>query len=96
MMVNPAPRQELANSPHRYLLDEPEMSVNNKRKLVEFKKNPTTIFIRPSLSKIKKQYFVFLAEEGCEYRNSNLSDTRSRQETCNTYGVKSESINFYS
>jgi hypothetical protein len=47
--------------------DLPEMEVLNGNQEVRFLKVPTTVIVRPTLSKAGHQYFSFYAAEGCEY-----------------------------
>jgi hypothetical protein len=50
----------------------PELSIEKGK--VVFKKIPTIITIKSSLSKARHQYFTFLSEEGCEYLASYLEE----------------------
>ncbi|MGA3297617.1 MAG: site-specific integrase [Candidatus Bathyarchaeia archaeon] len=52
------------------IMDFPEMKI--KGGLVEFADMPTIVIARKSLSKIKRQYFTFLSEEGCDYLKEYL------------------------
>ncbi|MEM3385587.1 MAG: site-specific integrase [Nitrososphaeria archaeon] len=55
--------------------DFPEMEVKDGK--VGFRRVPTMVIVRPSLSKARHQYFTFLSEEGCEYLKDYL-ETRIR------------------
>jgi len=50
--------------------DLPEMEIKDGR--VEFKRIPSMIAVRPTLSKAKHKYFTFLTNEGCEYLKAYL------------------------
>ncbi len=50
--------------------DFPEMKIRGG--IVEFTEIPTMVIVRKSLSKIKRQYFTFLCEEGCDYLKEYL------------------------
>jgi len=50
--------------------DLPEMKIEKERVL--FTKSPPVVVVRASLSKIKKRYFTFLANEGCDYLQAYL------------------------
>jgi len=50
--------------------DFPEMEIRDGQ--VVFKRIPTMIVVRPSLSKIGRRYITFLCEEGCEYLKAYL------------------------
>lgn len=47
--------------------DIPDLAFDNKTKTVSFKQVPAMVIVRKTLSKMKKQYFTFLPEEGCIY-----------------------------
>jgi len=50
--------------------DLPEMEVEEGR--VEFRRIPTMVVVRPTLSKARNRYFTFLTKEGCEYLKAYL------------------------
>jgi len=50
--------------------DFPELEIKENK--VEFRKIPTLIRVRPTLSKTGKEYLTFLSEEGCEYLKAYL------------------------
>jgi len=50
--------------------DLPEMEIIAGR--VEFKRIPTMVVVRHTLSKAKHKYFTFLTREGCEYFKAYL------------------------
>jgi integrase len=52
------------------VMDFPEMKI--KGGVVEFSEMPAMVIVRKSLSKIKRQYFSFLSEEGCDYLKQYL------------------------
>ena len=45
-----------------------------------FERTPAMVVVRPKLSKIRKKYFTFLAEEGCQYVLGYLRERTSRGE----------------
>ena len=45
-----------------------------------FERTPAMVVVRPRLSKIRKKYFTFLAEEGCQYVLGYLRERTSRGE----------------
>ena len=45
-----------------------------------FERTPAMVVVRPRLSKIRKKYFTFLAEEGCRYVLGYLRERMSRGE----------------
>jgi len=45
-----------------------------------FERAPAMVVVRPRLSKIRKKYFTFLAEEGCQYVLGYLRERTSRGE----------------
>jgi integrase len=52
------------------VMDFPEMKIEGA--VVEFTDMPTMVIVRKSLSKIKRQYFSFLAKEGCDFLKEYL------------------------
>lgn len=52
------------------LHDFPEMIIDDNN--IEFKRTPTIIVVRRSLSKARHQFFTFLCDEGCEYLKEYL------------------------
>ncbi len=46
-----------------------------------FSRIPAMLVVRPNLSKIRKKYFTFLAEEGCKYVIGYLRERMTRGET---------------
>ncbi|MDE0525080.1 MAG: site-specific integrase [Thaumarchaeota archaeon] len=46
-----------------------------------FSRIPAMVVVRPNLSKIRKKYFTFLAEEGCKYVLGYLRERMARGET---------------
>jgi integrase len=52
--------------------DFPEMTIENGR--VEFKRVPTKLVVRATLSKTGNEYVSFLNEEGCEYLQAYLEE----------------------
>ncbi len=61
--------------------DFPEMAVDGSAKTVAFQKMPSTVSVRPSLSKAKQQYFSFLCEEGSNYLREYLEQRMRGGET---------------
>ncbi len=54
------------------LRDFPELEIGKKN--VEFKRVPTTVAIRPELSKARHKYLTFLGSEGCGYVRDYLEE----------------------
>ncbi len=50
--------------------DLPEMRIEGKK--VSFSMIPTTVLVRPNLSKNDRKYFTFLPKEGCDYLKAYL------------------------
>jgi len=58
--------------------DLPEIDVKDGR--VDFKRIPTMLVVRPSLSKARHRYFTFLTKEGCEYLKAYLEKRLAKGE----------------
>ena len=60
------------------LSDLPDLVLDGSH--TRFSRTPAMVVVRPQLSKIRKKYFTFLAEEGCQYVLGYLRERRARGE----------------
>ena len=60
------------------LSDLPDLVLDGRD--THFSKTPAMVVVRPKLSKIRKRYFTFLAEEGCQYVLGYLRERMARGE----------------
>ena len=61
------------------LSDLPDLILDGQQD-TRFEKTPAMVVVRPHLSKIRKKYFTFLAEEGCQYVLGYLRERMARGE----------------
>lgn len=61
------------------LSDLPDLVLDGKD--THFAKTPAMVVVRPQLSKIRKKYFTFLADEGCKYVLGYLRERMRQGET---------------
>ncbi|MHB8559814.1 MAG: site-specific integrase [Thermoplasmataceae archaeon] len=57
--------------------DIPDLEISGKE--IKVKKTPARIIVRPELSKIRKQYFTFIGDEGIRYLLEYLNDRMQRE-----------------
>jgi len=62
--------------------DLPELFIESNR--INFKKIPTTVVVRSTLSKAGHKYFTFLTSEGCSYLKSYLDERLAKGEVFNS------------
>jgi hypothetical protein len=65
-----------------YRGDLPELFIENNH--INFKKIPTMVVVRPTLSKAGHTYLIFLTSEGCSYLKSYLNERLAKGETLNS------------